>query len=462
MTKDEVIEYILEIERGRTYSYYDDESAYIRYNGIENLEEYLKDKEFVLDLIKGKDKDGKITNFPYIYIKLDDNFKRDPEILNIIIHKPQKIIKKKYTISNVYGQFGIIDVFKYIPEDLKVNHKLMKKIWTNGRKNYNYDSLPEVLKNDVDICIKNATYQKTNSTTVKKVFKINKEMLENSNFLERYIEKNDNYLIQDYYYTNENIFKHLVKSKKSREVVLRNVINVYNNSSNYIENNKNNINEEIQNEIKKYKHKLEIISTMFNDKEAVKSFFINYKYSIIDNQNDLNPIIKKFNKNYYDKDFWNSVVISSYPLYKYFNENAKDEYLNDIDIHINSIKVRNNNLELLPEKFRSNKNIIRLAIIKPNILVVINHINDDLKNDKEFIKEIIKANPQSIDYLNKNMYEPEYLLELLNINSSIVKYKKIIELYGEKTYEEIKSKLEAEILNKETEESTKKNKVFKI
>lgn len=400
----------------------------------------MNDKKFMMNVISNS---SEIGNNPYIYVYLNKELKKDIDILKIITKTPYAEYDNKDNKIKKRNVYGISNILKYIPEEVMAEECVVKRII---KDKYQYKELPDVLKSNIDICVDYTTelytvdYSKDKYIHSERLYEIPKEVLNNDDFIFKYIEKIQvmQSIREKIYLENRSeVFKKLISHKN--EKIMINIMNHFQyDYKRYIENYEKAtkrlkyINDElisnpedeadINKEIKKLNERLEIYIKMitffnqeFNDKDLYKNIIDKNNENICETKaiNYINKFLSLYNKDFLnDENIWINTTNES--GYRYLKENNSN-IINDKKIIYKYIKLNPNNIKIINKDDINKELIIYGSKYLSNIKnkPYLSGIYEYIKDDRELILTICLNNLESFKYSEQYRSEFKFCYEIL-------------------------------------------------
>ena len=382
MTKEEAIMFL--VDRNGEYS--SAENAINDLNLKSVPKEYYADKNFVMTVLNGvelKNSSHRNTfkNNPYIYPLLSEDLKKDKDVLSVVCKRACYSKDKKTTkFSNkTNSAFGLFDIEKYLPEEVKT-HKLLKKMWAAGRK-FDYNQLHELLKNDIDICLSHIIIGKRHYYPSKK-FDLPDSILNNVDFIIQYTQKIGNHTYMNnkllgnkdalkIAFTGRGLVEKIVE--KIKVAIDSNVIIKNNNKYEYKEYKEDNV--------------LNNILDFLND----KSIFLEYMKSEVSLYGSTYTPIEYFNQDFFkNKELIKEIIKVNPKHYSKLTQELKEDY----ELALIAVEL-NDNMAFIKEEFKNDINIVKKAIA----------FSKEYERPLEFASESIKDNDEIVELtLQKNTY----------------------------------------------------------
>ena len=133
-----------------------------------------------------------------------------------------------------------------------------------------------------------------------------------------------------------------------------------------------------------------------------------FRYILLSDEIDINYFIKNFPSNLRDNlEFMNYATILHPELIKYAGESIVSNY----EIGLNVVQVDGAYLECLSLELKNNKEIVKTAVICDQIIAdtSFRFASDELKNDKEFIMELLDVTAEVFMYASDELKDDEEL-----------------------------------------------------
>jgi hypothetical protein len=121
-----------------------------------------------------------------------------------------------------------------------------------------------------------------------------------------------------------------------------------------------------------------------------------------------------------DKEFIKLIVTKNHKALKYFNQ-----YKNDIDLVQIAVDQDPMNIQYAKSEIKCNKDF-NLPLVKKNGLVL-QHLNDNLKNDIDIVTEALENNKESIEFVGKNLKEHFKLYKIMKLIEQNPRFVKCME-----------------------------------
>lgn len=454
----------------------------------------LNNKKFVLSIIGGSITDVEFNIFknnPYIYPIIGDELKKDKEIL-FLISLPDKNNNNniKGIRNDLNKRYGLPNFYQYLPEEVLKDKERVKILW-KGNKKYNYDDLPDSLKNDIEVCIEYAASRKDfprintfedNLGDFLHFSKIPDNIIKNKSFIVGYLDRiKDNKEINKLIMSSAEVFTEVFSANKDLKIL---ALTEWIKKLMYLipKIDLKKVIEETKLNKEKYKELYDFHHDLFSNKnyfiKIVSNIEMDFSISQRDGDfykdaqfNQIDLLIKSFDKSIINnKDNWLEIIKENPYAYIYmrdyqnkFNEYISVNILKDEDIGREAVKRQVNNIEYAPDIIKKDAKLIEYGLENGDINlspILIGEVYEHHKENKELITKICIKNPTSIPYLEDRYgKDVEFIYNILINNINIYEFiHEDLKKLGSK--QEIKGIMEKYIFKESLEkEIEKKDKV---